>query len=477
MTRRDLSVDLVVIGAGSGGLSVASGAAQLGLSVVLFERGEMGGDCLNTGCVPSKALLAAARRAHVFRDSARFGVAAAEPTVDWNGVKEHLRRAIDTIAPIDSQERFEGLGVTVIREHARFAGKDAVESDSVRAKAKRIVVATGGQPLIPDIPGLKECPHFTNESIFSAPEFPRRLLILGGGPIGAELGQAFRRLGAEVTIIEAGGLLSRFDPEAVEIVAGALRSEGVNVRTHAKAVGVSRSPEGVRVEIESGGARETIEGSHLLIAVGRRAVLDGLELEKGGVARSKTGLDVSEKLRSTSNPKVWAVGDAAGREQLTHAAGWHASVFVRNALFKSSTTAGGAPMPAAVYTDPEIAQVGMSEAEAWEKYGERQRAVTAHFAHNDRAQAEGDSRGFLKVLVGPKAKILGASAIGEGAADHLQMIVFAMAQGLSLRALTGYVAPYPTRGEINKRVASQYYAPVLFSGPTRLLVSLLKRIP
>ncbi len=477
MSRKDLTADIAVIGAGSGGLSVASGAAQLGLKVVLFERGEMGGDCLNYGCVPSKALIAAADHAHALRHGGELGVANVEPTIDWAAVKAHIRKTIATIAPIDSQQRFEGLGCTVVREHARFTGPRTLESDSVRVRASRIVIATGARALVPNIPGLKNTPHLTNETVFDLPELPKRLIVLGAGPIGIELGQAFRRLGAEVVIVEAAKALAGFDREAVDLALASLRADGVDVREGAKAVTVSGVAGAVRVEIEAAAYRETLEGTHLLVAVGRQVQLAGLDCEKGHVTTTAKGVVTDPWLRSTTNHRVWAVGDVAGREHLTHVAGWHASAFVRSVLFKARTRADSVAIPAAVYCEPELARIGLSEEDARAAHGEKVKIVTAHFHDNDRAQAEADTTGFARIVVGPGAKILGATVVGKGAADLIQIVALAMAGKLGLRALTGVVAPYPTRGEIVKRAAGAYYTPVLFSPGTRRLVGLLKHLP
>ena len=477
MSRKDLNVDIAVVGAGSGGLSVASGVAQLGLKVALFERGEMGGDCLNYGCVPSKALIAAGERAHVVRTASKLGVTSAPPRVDWPAVRAHIRQVIDTIAPIDSQERFEGLGVTVVREHARFADPRTLESDSVRVRARRIVLATGARALVPNIPGLADTPHLTNETVFDLLEFPTRLIVLGAGPIGVELGQAFRRLGAEVVIVEAAIPLAGFDREAAGVALASLRADGVDLREGARAVSVSGAAGAVRVEIETKTGRETLDGSHLLVAIGRKVAVDGLDCEKGNVAFTPKGITVDPWLRSTTNRRVWAVGDVAGREQLTHVAGWHASAFVRSVLFKARTRADSAPIPSAVYCDPELARIGLSEEAARAGHGDKVKSVTATFHDNDRAQAEGETAGFARLVVGPGAKILGATVVGKGAGDLIQIVGLAMSSKLGLRALTGLVAPYPTRGEIVKRAAGSFYTPLLFSPGTRRLVGLLKRLP
>jgi len=471
-------VDLAVIGGGSGGLSVAAGAAQFGLKVALFERGEMGGDCLNTGCVPSKALISAGKRAHAMRTAAKFGIGNVDPKIAWDKVRAHVHGVIAAIAPIDSQERFEGLGCRVIREHARFADPKTIVSATARVQARRIVVAAGGSALVPPIPGLRDVPYLTNESVFHLDTLPSHLLVLGGGPIGLELAQSFARLGSQVTVIEAGRCLGRDDREAADLVVGALRAEGVAFREGWKAVEVSQGVEQIEVRLQGlNGTHDVVVGSHLLVAVGRRVNVEGLDLEAGNVAFDEARVLNDAYLRSPSNKRVWVVGDIAGREKFTHTAGWHASVFVRNALFKAKTRADSSPMPHATYTDPELAQVGLTEAAAKERLGEKAVTVTRWAFHeNDRAQAERAAEGFGKLVVGKGGAILGATLVGEGAGDLIQLVTLAMANKLPVKALTNYIAPYPTRGELIKRMAGAYYTPWLFSGKTRALVSILQRL-
>ena len=473
---RTLKADLCVIGAGSGGLSAAAGAAMLGLKVVLFEKHEMGGDCLNYGCVPSKALLSAAKAAHGPAEAGKYGVTIGPASVDWNGVKAHVRKTIETIAPIDSQERFEGLGCTVIREAARFADPSTVVSDTARVKARRIIVATGSRAFIPPIPGLADVPYLTNETIFSMPEFPQHLIVLGGGPIGLELAQAFGRLGAKVTVIEMGRALARADEGHATLAANTIRGEGVTILEQHKAARVSGEAGGITVHAKGPGGEVALQGSHLLVALGRRAVLDGLDLDKGGVAHTPNGITVGDTLRSKSNPRVWALGDAAGREQFTHVAGWHASVFIRRAFFKQGSTAASLPVPAVTYTSPEIAQIGLTEAEARAKFGEAVKTTAFPFHDNDRAIAEGKTLGEAKLVL-HKGKLVGASIAGDGAGDILQLVSLAMSNGLKLTALTNFISPYPTRAEVVKRAASAYFTPSVFGKPARTLVGLLQRIP
>ncbi|MEM9054213.1 MAG: FAD-dependent oxidoreductase, partial [Pseudomonadota bacterium] len=425
MSTQKLKGDLIVIGAGSGGLSAAAGAAMLGLNVILYEKAEMGGDCLNYGCVPSKALLTTAKYAQTARESVKFGVTSGDPVVDWEGVKAHVQKAIDTIAPVDSQERFEGLGVTVIREHAKFKNAKTVVSETTEATARRIIISTGSTAFIPPIPGLSETPFITNETVFSLPEQPEHLVILGGGPIGMEMAQAFKRLGSKVTVIEMGRAMARADADHAQVAVDAIREEGVTVLEGHKAVQISGSEGSVTVETEHEGGNQSITGSHLLVAVGRRAMLDGLDLEAGKVDYDRSGVQVSQKLRSVSNPRVWALGDVAGKGQFTHLAGWHASVFTRRAFFKQGSKADDLPLPAVTYVAPEVAQVGLTEAEAREQYGDSVSVSTFPFHENDRAIAEGKTLGEAKLVI-RKGKILGASIVGDGAGDIIQLVGYGM---------------------------------------------------
>jgi pyruvate/2-oxoglutarate dehydrogenase complex dihydrolipoamide dehydrogenase (E3) component len=471
------NVDLCIIGAGAAGLSVAAGAAQLGLSVVLFEAGEMGGDCLNYGCVPSKALIAAANLAHRARSGAAMGVDAANVAVDWRRVQAHVKSAIAAIEPNDSQTRFEGLGVTVIRERAHFADARTVVSDGAQVRARRFVIAAGSRPVLPPIPGLEQAGALTNETIFGVDALPQHLIVLGAGAIGVELGQAFGRLGAQVTLVEAATALGGADREAADLVLAQLRKEGVEVLEGWRARQAARGDGGVSLTIEgAGGATRTLTGSHLLAATGRAPALDGLGLERAGVHFSRTGVETSTTLR-TSNPRIWALGDAAGRGFFTHLAGWHASVFVRNVLFKARTRADAPAIPSIVFSDPELAQIGLTEREALARRGDKVRVARWSFHDNDRAQTGGETAGFCKLVIGKGGRILGATLVGADAGELLAPIALAMAEKLSVRALTGVVLPYPTRGEIVKRAAGAYFTPTLFSPQTRALVGLLKQIP
>ncbi len=473
---RTLKADLIVIGAGSGGLSAAAGAAMFGLKVILYEKAEMGGDCLNYGCVPSKALLSAAKYAASAREGGKFGVMTSEPVIDWQAVKAHVQGAIDTIAPVDSVERFEGLGVTVIQEHAKFADPKTIVSETTRATARRIIIASGSTAFIPPIPGLGETPYLTNETVFSMPDLPQHLLVLGAGPIGLEMAQAFRRLGSAVSVIEMDRALARSDASHAGVAVEALRAEGVTILEGHKAVKITGAQGAISVETEGEDGAQTVSGTHLLVAVGRRAVTDGLELEAGNVAFDRRGVQVSDKLRSVSNPRVWALGDVAGKGQFTHLAGWHASVFARRAFFKQNSKASDLPLPAVTYTVPEVAQVGLTEAEARDTYGESVSVSSFPFHENDRAIAEGHTTGEAKLII-RKGKILGASIVGDGAGDIIQLVGFAMSNGQGVQALTNFISPYPTRTEVVKRAASAHFTPKVFGKSGKRLVGLLQRIP
>jgi pyruvate/2-oxoglutarate dehydrogenase complex dihydrolipoamide dehydrogenase (E3) component len=463
MTRID--TDICVIGAGSGGLSVAAGAVQMGARVVLIEGGEMGGDCLNAGCVPSKALIAAAKAAEVQRHGFR-GVASHTPNVDFAAVKDHVAAVIAQIAPVDSQERFEGLGCTVIRAMARFISPNEVQAGDHTIRARRFVIATGSRPFVPPIQGADTVPYLTNETIFDLRDRPSHLVVIGGGPIGVELAQAHRRLGCDVTVIEGARLLGREDAELAAVVIDQLRAEGVTLIEGQPVVRLSGEAGAVEVTLGNG---STVTGSHLLMAVGRKVSLDGLGLEAGGVAHTAKGITVGANLRSTSNRRVYAVGDAAGGLQFTHVAGWHAGIVIRQIVFGLPAKADTRAIPRATYTDPELAHVGLTEDEARKAHGSALTVLRAEFAHNDRAQTEAKAKGLLKLMV-VKGRPVGASIVGPQAGELIALWALAISARLKLSAIAGMVAPYPTLGEVSKRAAGAYFTPQLFDNP------LLKRV-
>jgi pyruvate/2-oxoglutarate dehydrogenase complex dihydrolipoamide dehydrogenase (E3) component len=466
---KTVECDLCVIGAGSAGLSVAAGAAQLGARTILFEKGEMGGDCLNYGCVPSKALLAAAHTAQTITDAWRFGLRSAPPEVDFPAVMRHVHEVIAQIAPHDSVERFEKLGVRVIRAQAGFTDRNEVSGGDMRVRARRIVIAAGSSAVIPSVRGIDDVPVLTNETLFSLKERPAHLIILGGGPIGVEMAQAFRRLGSAVTLLQRSRLLPRDEPELVDILREKLAAEGIVIHEHAGLTEVARSGSGISVRHGNNGE---VVGSHLLVAAGRGPRLAGLGLDRGGVGYSSHGVSVDARLR-TRNRRVYALGDVIGRPQFTHSAGYQAGIVIRNALFRLRAKVDYRALPWVTYSDPELAHVGLTEAEARDQFGPSVQVARASLAENDRAQAERQTAGGIKVVIGKKGTILGASILGPHAGELISVWGLAITRGLKLSALTGVIFPYPTLGEISKASASAFYAPKLFSPWPKRLVRLL----
>lgn len=468
-----LTPDICVIGAGSAGLVVAAGASQLGAATVLIEAGRMGGDCLNTGCVPSKALISAAQAAAAIRRAPLFGVDAGPPTVDYARVHAHVHEVIAAIAPHDSVARYEGLGVRVIQDRARFTGPGTVEVGGKRIRARRFVIATGATALVPPIPGLDRLPYLTNETVFDLTALPGRLLVMGGGPIGCELAQAFRRLGAAVELVEMASLLPKDDPEAADVVRQRLRAEGVSLHEGAKVVRADPAASGVRLTLDVGGAERALEGSHVLVATGRKPGIDGLGLEAAGVEHGRAGITVDARLR-TSNRRIHAIGDVIGGLQFTHMAGHHAGVVIKNALFRLPAKVETRAVPWVTYTDPELAQAGLTEAAARARGGEI-RVLRAAFAESDRARTGRQQDGFVKVVTDRRGRILGATIVGAHAGELILPWILALKQGLKVGAVAELIAPYPTLGEVGKRAAGNFFLPLLFSDRTRRIVRLLRR--
>lgn len=478
MAKTKHTVDLCIIGAGAGGLSIAAGAAQLGRSVVLFEAGEMGGDCLNHGCVPSKAIIAAGKHAHAFRTGKAFGVTPAEPEISFAKVKSHVQGVIDHIAPVDSQERFEGFGCTVIREFGRFKDANTVESDTTEVTAKRIVIATGSRASAPPIPGLDKTPYLTNETIFSVKSLPKKLLIIGAGPIGLELGQSFKRLGSDVEIFDMFAPLGRSEPEHAEMLVKALEAEGVVFHAPSKTKGVRKVKSGVAIDLEDG---TTITGSHLLVAAGRSPVTSGLNAQAAGIELDKRGNVVTDDCLRSTNKRVFAVGDASGKGGLTHAAGYHAGQIIKAFYFSPpliNRIAGKAVtdrMPAAIYTEPEMGTIGLTEAAARKEHGDNIRCVHFEFDENDRAIAERTTEGGVKIVATKKGKILGASIVGESAGELIHMISVAMTNGVKISGLAQIISPYPTRSEAVKRAASSWYTDAVFGPKGKAMAKFMAR--
>lgn len=455
---KSLTPDICVIGAGSAGLSVAAAAAALGVEVVLIEKGLMGGDCLNYGCVPSKALLAAAKAAEAQDAGGRFGVRNTGHEIDFARANDHVRRVIASIAPHDSQERFEGLGVTVLRGTAEFTGPDSVKAGETEIRARRFVVATGSSPLVPPIPGLDEVPFLTNETLFDLRERPEHLAIIGGGPIGLEMAQAHRRLGSKVTVFEAQKALGRDDPQLAAVVLEKLRAEGIQILEETAVEKVAASGDGITVSAKAadGGLLEVM-ASHLLVAAGRSANVAGLGLDSAGIDHDRKGIKVSRSLRTT-NRRVYAIGDVAGGPQFTHVAGHQAGLVIRAILFRLPVSMNNDIVPWVTYTAPELGHVGLSEAAARARYGNRVKVLTADYAGNDRAQAEAETAGRLKLIAGPRGRLLGADVVGAQAGEIITLLSLALTKRMTMKDLAGFIAPYPTLGELVRRAAISYYA-------------------
>ena len=438
-----LKADLLVIGAGSGGLSVAAGAVQMGASVILLEGHRMGGDCLNFGCVPSKALIASGKAAHAQAHAHIYGVADVTPQVDYAAAKDHVADVIAQIEPVDSQERFEGLGVRVIRDYGTFVSPTEVRAGDHLITARRIVIATGSSPLVPPIPGLDTVPYETNETIFELREKPGHLLIIGGGPIGMEMAQAHRRL----------------------------RAEGIGIAEDALAAEVRGAAGAIEVETRDG---RVFRGTHLLMAVGRKPNTDRLGLEAAGIDTTKRGIRVDASMRTT-NRRVYAIGDVAGGLQFTHMAGYHAGLIIRSALLALPARERTDHIPWVTYTDPELAHVGLTEAQARAEHGGNLKVIRFPYNHNDRAIAERKTAGLIKVMV-VRGRPVGASIVGAQAGEMISLWAFVIANKLKMKHVAAMVVPYPTLSEINKRAAGAYFSPKLFdSAMVKRIVGFVQR--
>ncbi len=440
--------DLVIIGGGSGGLVVASAAAQLKAKVALVEKDRLGGDCLWYGCVPSKSLIHAARVAHEVKNSSRFGIYTNPPEIKFAEANCHVAQVINEIEPHDSPERFRGLGVEVIFGSGQFIDKETFEVDGRKLTARAFVVSTGSRAAIPPVPGLKEAGYLTNEEVFSLTERPDSLAVIGAGPIGCELGQSFHRLGAEVTIIASRDqIMPKEDPEAAAVVQKEMEAEGIRILTQARVKEV-KVIDGKKV-LQAG--EHEIAVDEILVSAGRSPNVDSLNLEAAGVEYDKKGIKVNQKLQTT-NPKIYGCGDVIGGYQFTHVAGYEAVVALKNALFFPLSKVKYGVIPWATFTDPELARVGMTEQEAKKHYGDDVYVLKQPFAGVDRAQAEAATAGFSKIITRGNGEILGAHLVGPSAGELIHEIVLAMSNNLKVSALTG-IHVYPTLSEVNSKAA------------------------
>lgn len=445
--------DLCIIGGGAGGLVVAAGGTSLGAKVALVEKHKLGGDCLYYGCIPSKTLLHSAALAHGMRNAARFGIEAHTPRVNIGAVMQRVASVIQTIEPNDSPERFRGMGVDVTFGTGRFTNPHAFEVNGRQLTAKNFVIATGSRPAIPAIPGLDKAPYLTNETVFNLTGEVPHLIVLGAGPIGLEMAQAFVRLGSQVSVVQRGaGILPKEDSDVAAVVLEQLRNEGVNFYLGHTPMQVAGTDGDLHMMVQdSQGQQKTLHATHLLVATGRQANIENLGLEAAGVELNQGRLILDARLRTTQK-HIYACGDVTGGYQFTHMAEHTAGVVLRNALFHLPAKIEQRVIPWCTFTDPEVARVGLSETEA-KQQGIAHKVYTFPFHDIDRAQAEGTTHGFAKIITDPKGTLLGAALVGPHAGEIIHEYVLALSQQLKTADLSKVIHIYPTLAQINRRVA------------------------
>lgn len=457
--------DIGIIGGGAAGLTVASGAAQLGARTLLVEKETaLGGDCLHFGCVPSKTLIKSAHVYHQMKTAEHFGLPPVHvPPVDFKQIRKRIQSVIATIQQHDSRERFCGLGVQVEFGTARFVDEHQIDLNGSRHSARNWVLATGSSPVAPPIPGLVETPHLTNKDIFYLDALPESMIVLGAGPIGIEMGQAFNRLGTRVTVVDrADQILVKEDRQMADGVMKILAAEGVGFHLNATIQSVVEKDNAKQVVItRADGRRIAVQSETILVAMGRKANTQGLGLEDIGVETDHTGVKVDQRLRTTRK-HIYAAGDVIGGFQFTHAAGYEGGVVISNAVFHLPRKVNYTYLPWATYTDPELASIGMNEKSA-QQAGIKTRIWTEAFKDNDRSLAEGQHQGLIKLIVDTKEKPVGVQILGPRAGDLISQWVATLNGGVKLSTLAGAVHPYPTLGEINKRVVGSLFAPKIFS--------------
>lgn len=445
-----------VIGAGAGGLVAAAGCAGFGAKIALIENREMGGDCLNAGCVPSKAFLKGAHLAGQIKSSGSYGLKAGFDGVDLEKAMRRVASVIAEVAPRDSEERFKGLGVDVYRSGGRLLDAHTIVAGEKTITAKYIVLATGSEPLVPAVPGLESVGYYTNRDIFTLKELPKKLLVLGAGPIGLELGQAFRHLGSEVEVLDrAVGLFDKDDPEVGPLMLDVLEKEGIVFHDGAKILGVEKAGGGIKIKFERDGAPRETQGDILLVALGRKPVTEGLGLAEAGVALNERDYIRTDARLRTSVPNVYACGDCTGPFLFTHAAGYQAGIIIRNIIFRLPAKADYSNMAWTTYTRPEVAHVGLTETEAV-KQGLYRDKVLIPLAENDRAMAEEDRAGFLKFVIGPGGRLIGATLVSEKAGEMIVAASLAVTNKMKASAFASVIFSYPTVAEIFKTASYAY---------------------
>lgn len=468
MTRRNDHFDLVVIGAGSGGLVGARFAAQLGAKVALVERSRIGGDCTWTGCVPSKALLKAAKIAHETRTAGRYGVVTSPPTVNMSEVREYVRGAIQGVYQFETPEALAGEGIDVVLGEARFLNDSAIVVGDRRIRSHAFLLTTGARPMVPQIPGLQDVPFITYEQVFENDALPKSLTIVGGGPIGMEMAQAYQRLGAQVTVV-SDNVLPKEDPDVQQLIKNVLEREGVRFVSE-RAKSASKDGDAIIIATDQQEAR----GDMLMIAVGRKPNTEGLDLHKAGVKYSQRGVSVDDRLR-TNVKRIYAAGDVTGSYQFTHYAGWQAFRAVRNALLPGSSFGISNLVPWVTFTDPEVAHIGATEEQARAENGNRICVYHRELRQIDRAICENDRSGFLKIITKPDGAILGAAIVAARAGDAIAEIVVAMKQRMKIDDLAGTIHPYPTYSTAVQQIAADIAVEQQLSGTSGKLVRWLSK--
>lgn len=469
-----IETDFCVIGAGAGGLALAMAATAFGQRVVLIEKNKMGGDSLNYGGIPAKALLAAAKRAHAMRTASSFGIRGVEPLIDPVAVHHYITDTVAEVSQNASVERLSGLNIRVITAAAKFIGRSTVAAGDYRVTARRFVIATGSSPVIPAIPGLADVPFFTTQTIFENRTLIPHLIVIGAGSAGLELAQAYRRLGSRVTVLDVGQALSGEDPELAVVLLTRLAREGIAIREGVQIKGISGGPGKIAVELQTGDDSEILEGTALLVAAGRKANIADLGLDAASIRVAQNAIKVNGGLRTT-NWRVYAIGGATGAPSCAHIASEHAGVVLRRSLFRWPFRTKGEHAPRVVFTDPELATIGLSETEARTSYG-RIFVLRWPYHENDRAQIEHEPDGHIKVITSKHGKILGAGIVGAGAGELIQMWSLAISQGLNIKAMTEWVSPYPTLSEINKKAAFRYFATAPSSPSLRKVIAFLAKL-
>ena len=479
-TKKILKPDICIIGGGSGGLSVASAAAQMGVDVVLIEKAKMGGDCLNYGCVPSKSLLSVAKSIYNYNAAQPYLNSFTTVDVNYDAAKQHVADVIATIAPHDSVERFEGLGVKVIEAAGKFTDNKTLEVGDYIIKARRYVIATGSSAFIPPIEGLDLVTYHTNESIFELDKKPEHLIIIGAGPIGLEMAQAHRRLGCKVTVIDAFKILGNQDAEFAKIILDKLTAEGIEFYSETQVEKLNTVDNKICVSIKTkDGAQSILRSSHLLIATGRRANVDGLGLEETDVEFSPKGIAVDHSLRSDAK-RIYAIGDvaqikgAAFNPQFTHVANYHAGLVIRSILFRMPAKVSYDLLPWVIYTDPELAHVGLDAKQAAQKHGDI-RTLSARYDGNDRAIAIGKTVGKAQFYVTQKGYVVGATILGENAGELITILALMISQKIKISKLATLTVAYPTLAEIVKRAAQDYYTGFAEDKKLRFVIRLLRK--